>query len=849
MSQNHALKRWRHVSFAWATAFALLATLLIGTGPAHAEDSKTPDQATALLKRNLQGLVDEAAAQNVRMGISVTDLADVIDGATITVGDQEPYKAASVIKLPLLALLMDLADKGGLSLDETVTIPAGSTNIVGGSGTLRTRDFPLDISVRELMELMVQVSDNTATNVLVDRAGGFDAINSYIAGLGYDTLWFGRKMIHTAVPPLQENWLNSSEVTDFLVRLYRHEFLSAASSEHIIDLMKGQLVNTKFGAVIPREVLANKTGELSDASHDSGYILIDGREVALSATTSFAAPVTLAQANVYVQRAATFVYEFAQTPLTDPGPSDAEQIASLRAQEAALRTQATTVEDQRDARAKDLLRTETRVEDGTSQLSALQSASQQAAATAATTTRQAAAAKTARTKAVKKSASAKKKYSKAKKKYAKKKTAKNKKALTKATKLYSRSKTTVQKRNTAVVLASAKAGTADSAAATARNKVAVAQAALKTLVSKQTSLTSEVTGLTAQLEALLADVEELRAQADALEGVSSKKATLDEILSGRAIPGAQVVYTKNGVTEKYVYGVQNTATGIKVEDDTLFQAASLSKVVGSYLVLKRVDEGVIDLDTPLWDYYESPRTAGSELAQTVTARMVLNHTTGFPNWAGAVGSDTPLVPQWTPGTKFGYSGDGFFLLQQTIEHLDGKSFAQTLKEEVFEPLGMTDSTLVTLPENLSRTIVGHDENGVPGAVSNYTNGNTAYTLQTTASDYDKFIQRALLGGEGLTPETHALWTTESSDAVRSVTNGANPYIKWGLGVGLQTNGNGKALWHWGDNGSRKAFFIAYPETKESIAIFWNSANGQQSANQILSLFLGPQAFHAVTWVG
>ncbi|GAA2241038.1 hypothetical protein GCM10010401_12200 [Rarobacter faecitabidus] len=840
--------RDRRAHIALLTALTFIAALLAGAVPARAADP-TPEQAFTLLKRDLQGLVDEAATKNVRMGISVTDLAHVVGGDTITVGDQEPYKAASVIKLPLLALLMDLADKGQLSLDESVTIPAGSSNIVGGSGTLRLREFPLDITVRELMELMVQVSDNTATNVLIDRAGGFDAINEYIDGLGYDTMWLGRKMIHTAVPPLQENWLNSSEVTDFLVRLYDHDFLSASSSEHIIDLMKGQLVNTKFGAVIPRDVLANKTGELGDASHDSGYILIDGREVALTATTAFSAPFTLAEANVYVQRAATFVYDFARTPLSEAGPTNAEKIAALRESESAKRTEATAAEDKRTALNKDLIATEARVQDAQAALTAAKNSSTNAEKAAKTAAKKTVKAKSAAKKASKKKAAATKKAAKAKKRYAAVKTAKTKKALTKANKTAKTAKKKAAKKSKALLVAKLAQKTADSAAKTARTTLTRAQASLKTLTDKQTRLSTEVASLTTQLDGLLAEVESLRLEADALEGVSSKASTLAEILAGRAIPGAQVVYTKNGVTEKYEYGVQNTRTGIPVEEDTIFQAASLSKVVGSYIFLKRVDQGVIDLDTPLWEYYESPRTAGNELAKTVTARMVLNHTTGFPNWAGAVGSDTPLVPQWTPGTKYGYSGDGFFLLQQTIEHLDGKSFAQTMKEEVFEPFGMTNSTLVTLPENFSRTIVGHSAAGVAGSVSNYVNGNTAYTLQTTATDYDKFIQHALLGGEGLKPETHALWTTESSDAVRSATNGANPYIKWGLGVGLQTNANGKALWHWGDNGDRKAFFIAYPERNESIAIFWNSANGQQSANQILSLFLGPQAFHAVTWVG
>ncbi|MGO2660068.1 serine hydrolase [Mycetocola reblochoni] len=297
----------------------LAAGTLVAVAPAaHA---LTPSAGWAELEGRIDAIVDEAAADGVTLGVSAEDLSGLYGAGTIDAGSQEPVKAASVIKLPLLALLMDEADHGRLSLDESVTIPAGSSNIVGGAGTLQGRQFPLDITVRELMELMVQVSDNTATNVLIDRAGGFDRINAYIEGLGYDTLWLGRKMIHTATPPLGENWINAAEVTDLIARLYRHDILSASSSEHIIGLMKGQLVNTKFGAVIPREHLANKTGELGDVSHDSGIILLDGHEVALTVTSSYAAGRSQTEVNRYVQRVASTVYGFLQEPVEEEIPA------------------------------------------------------------------------------------------------------------------------------------------------------------------------------------------------------------------------------------------------------------------------------------------------------------------------------------------------------------------------------------------------------------------------------------------------------------------------------------------------------------------------------------------------
>lgn len=301
-TQTHPNRR--HGPLAWAFGAAFAISMASGINMASAQTAEWDD-----LVGQLDALVEEAAAADIRMGISLIDLSGAFDNAATTVGDAMPYKAASVIKLPLLALLMDLADQGELSLDEMVAVPAGDINIVGGAGSLEDREFPLDIDIRELMTLMVQESDNTATNILIDRVGGFAAVNAYIGDLGYTNMWFGRKMMNSAVEPLQQNWINPTEAADLIAKIYNHEILSAESSEFIIDLMKGQLVNTKFGAVIPREVLANKTGELGDVSHDTGIILLPDHEVVLAVMTAFES-MERSEVDLYVQRAATIVYEF-----------------------------------------------------------------------------------------------------------------------------------------------------------------------------------------------------------------------------------------------------------------------------------------------------------------------------------------------------------------------------------------------------------------------------------------------------------------------------------------------------------------------------------------------------------
>ncbi|WP_454084234.1 serine hydrolase [Georgenia sp. Marseille-Q6866] len=309
----------RRVARALVATSVGAALVLAGAGAASAE----PLQSWDGLQGRLDAVVADAADAGVTLSVTVTDLAGGYDGAALVAGKDEQVKAASIIKLPLLATLMADVDAGELDLDQNVTIPAGDPNIVGGSGTLKDGQFPLDITVAELMELMVQVSDNTATNVLIDLAGGFDAVNDYVEALGFEDLHLGRKMIHPASPPLQENYISAEEVTELVTLLWEGQTLSADSSEHIIDLMRGQLVDTKFGAVIPRVHLANKTGELADVSHDSGIVLLPGRELAFTTTTSFA-DLPREEADVFVQETARVVYDFAR--LTGDATADVAAI-------------------------------------------------------------------------------------------------------------------------------------------------------------------------------------------------------------------------------------------------------------------------------------------------------------------------------------------------------------------------------------------------------------------------------------------------------------------------------------------------------------------------------------------
>ncbi|GAA3995616.1 hypothetical protein GCM10022408_02700 [Hymenobacter fastidiosus] len=273
----------------------------------------------------------------------------------------------------------------------------------------------------------------------------------------------------------------------------------------------------------------------------------------------------------------------------------------------------------------------------------------------------------------------------------------------------------------------------------------------------------------------------------------------------------------------------------------------------AYTALRLVDQGRLSLDKPLLTYYSYPRLLGQPRADRITARMVLGHTSGLPNWAQhplAAGWKTSALPlKYAPDSCWNYSGEGYVFLQKTLEHITGKSFEALARQEVFGPLQMPNSSFGWQPRFAAHAAIGHDKAGKPTEIRRFAEPNGSFSLLTTAADYNQFLQ-ALLRGQGLQPATARLLTTPANAANRGgqPVTPADAAIAWACGVGLTTTSRGPALWHWGDNGDFKGFFLAFPDTKESLLFFTNSANGLQLTDDLHGLVIGPGEYQPMQWL-
>jgi CubicO group peptidase (beta-lactamase class C family) len=227
---------------------------------------------------------------------------------------------------------------------------------------------------------------------------------------------------------------------------------------------------------------------------------------------------------------------------------------------------------------------------------------------------------------------------------------------------------------------------------------------------------------------------------------------------------------------KYVqaYGTRN-AKGDPLQTDTVMYGASITKTVMAYTTLTLVDQGKIELDKPLADYLQQPLTsygegeahlakygpyrdlAGDERWRRITARMALTHSTGFHNfWFIEPGQKLQI--HFDPGSRYSYSGEGFSLLQFTIEQGDRSKGlgldVKQLTDAIFARLGMTRTSLQWRPDFRPNLADGWNDKGEPVEHDERSNVRVAGSMDTTISDLSKFIA-ALVRGDGLSKASRA----------------------------------------------------------------------------------------------
>lgn len=294
------------------------------------------------------------------------------------------------------------------------------------------------------------------------------------------------------------------------------------------------------------------------------------------------------------------------------------------------------------------------------------------------------------------------------------------------------------------------------------------------------------------------------------------------------VPGASLALVKNGeIVYHQTYGYKNIHSKEKVNGETLFEAASITKPVFAFAVNRLVERGEFDLDKPLHEYLEFEEIADDERYKLMTGRHVLTHTSGLPNWGRELNE--------TPGSKYGYSGEGFEYLKRAIAHHTQQDIEEIVEREVLKPLGISH-TYFTKNDQLLKVMANGHFGLQPTIFDIPTEAGMAHSMHTEAYTFANFMI-AILERKGLKASTY-------EEMLRPQTQTpSNPYyekIGWeesfGLGIVSANTPFGKMYGHGGNNGDFRCQFEVFDEGKLGFALFTNGSNGIW-LTQILREFL------------
>jgi CubicO group peptidase (beta-lactamase class C family) len=319
-----------------------------------------------------------------------------------------------------------------------------------------------------------------------------------------------------------------------------------------------------------------------------------------------------------------------------------------------------------------------------------------------------------------------------------------------------------------------------------------------------------------------------------IKTLSGRKVTMTEMdefiksqMDSLNVKGISIAIINDG---KVVYhrafgiaGIANACSFNMVNDQTLFQAASISKPIFAYFVMRMVDKGLLDLDTPLYKYLPYKDIEDDPRYKLITARIALCHKTGFPNWRPDYTGKLKL--EFTPGTKFSYSGEGYMYLAKVIAHLTNTTLSNldsVFQQEVCKPLNIKHAHFGLNDYVIKHLARGYDGNNIHEDIDFVMNFNSAGGLCTEAMSFANFLI-AIMNDKGLKKESmeemfKAQVQLPDDDSQRKYSG----VTEWGLGFERIPSIYGMDIAHGGGNWGFSSFFMFNKEKKFGFVFFTNS---------------------------
>jgi CubicO group peptidase (beta-lactamase class C family) len=348
------------------------------------------------------------------------------------------------------------------------------------------------------------------------------------------------------------------------------------------------------------------------------------------------------------------------------------------------------------------------------------------------------------------------------------------------------------------------------------------------------------------------------ATAASLPAVGAIDAEARRLMAAQDVKGLALAVIDSGrVVHVAAFGHANVERGLPLTTGTVMYGASLTKTAFAYFVLQLVDEGRLDLDVPLARYLPRPLPeyedyadlAGDERWRLLTARIVLNHATGFANfrWLEA---DGKLRFHHEPGTRYGYSGEGFYILQHVLEEGLGLDVGAEVQRRVFDRFGLTRTSLQWRADFAADLADGYALDGAFEPHDERSRASAAGSMDTTIAD-QALLWAAILRGEGLSAGSRAELVRPQLDiasahqfpTLASDTDPRGPAIGLAAGLGLVTftDAAGPMWFKGGHNDWTGNMLVCREKDRRAVVLLANSVRAELIYPELVRFILGETA--------
>ncbi|NII75399.1 CubicO group peptidase (beta-lactamase class C family) [Dyella sp. SG562] len=338
------------------------------------------------------------------------------------------------------------------------------------------------------------------------------------------------------------------------------------------------------------------------------------------------------------------------------------------------------------------------------------------------------------------------------------------------------------------------------------------------------------------------------------------------LMQAAHVPGLALAVIENGkVVHLKAYGQRDLEQQLPLTVDTVMYAASITKAAFTYATLSLVDQGKLDLDTPidkllpkpLPDYDKYADLADDPRWRKITPRMLLTHRAGFPNFRNFPPGATSYDPNGKlkiyaePGSRYAYSGEGINLMQFVLEHGQDVDVATLMQKQLFDRFGMRHTSMTWRADFAGNLAIGYDENGKPLGHRQRGSVRAAGSMDTTPRDYAQLLA-GMVRADGLGAKARAEWlkpvqrirsvtqfptldtaTTHDNDGIR---------LSTALGVTVYQSPRGTAWFKTGHDDGTNNLAFCLQNSRDCVLIMSNSSNAEGLYLYLLDAALGPTCY-------